>query len=81
MTKPETGSIWQHKKGGIYIVVTTCTIEATDTPAVMYKSLLASGRDDFWVRPTDEFLSRFSRLDENLVALAEKLKREQDNHD
>jgi hypothetical protein len=74
-----SGTFWQHVKGGVYQVVTACTIEETDTPAVMYKCLNVSDRDDFWVRPTDNFLERFKIIDLNPVQMAEILKEKRFN--
>lgn len=68
-----SGSIWQHVKGGVYQVVTACTIEETDTPSIMYKCLNVSGRDDFWVRPVGSFLERFKRVELSAVDIAEYL--------
>lgn len=70
----KVGSIWQHAKGGVYQVCVNCTIEETDTPAVMYKSLNVVSRDDFWVRPLDNFLERFEPVDLTAVDIAEILK-------
>ena len=55
-------------------VCTVCTLEETDTPAVMYKSLNVVARDDFWVRPMDNFLERYSAVDLGSVEIAEFLK-------
>lgn len=72
-TAPKHGSIWQHRKGGVYMVLVECTIEATDTPAVAYKSLTSNGRDDVWIRPLSEFMDgRFKPLDLSIIALADK---------
>lgn len=55
-----TGSLWKHRKGGIYRIVGHAMIEANMTPAIIYESL--SGDAGLWVRPGDEFLDgRFSR--------------------
>lgn len=72
--KVQAGTIWQHNKGGVYQVCTLCTIEETDTPAVMYKSLNVVERDDFWVRPTNNFLDRFTPINLTAVQIAELLK-------
>lgn len=69
--RPKPGTVWQHAKGGVYQIMINCTIEATDTPAVMHHSLNVVGRDDYWVRPLDEFLQRFKPLDLTVIALAE----------
>lgn len=60
--------IWKHKKtGGIYQFEQECRIEATNTPAVMYRSL-ETGIS--WVRPLYEFLDgRFEKI--KISALAD----------
>lgn len=68
------GAVFQHVKGGVYQVAALCTIEATDTPAVAYKSLNVVARDDIWVRPLAEFCDRFSPLGVSLVDIAEQIK-------
>lgn len=49
-----SSEIWLHlKSGGLYIIIAQeATIEETETPAVVYKSL-TDGR--VWVRPNMEF--------------------------
>lgn len=55
----EVGSRWEHRKGGRYTVVAVGVIEATLTPAVVYRS----GNGNVWVRPLAEFLDgRFVRV-------------------
>lgn len=56
------GSLWRHKKsGGFYRVVMHCTIEATLTPAIAYKSEAAPDAT-VWIRPAAEFMDgRFER--------------------
>ena len=45
--------IWVHvKTGGRYILIGEGVIEKTNTPCVMYTSILGG---PIWVRPTDEF--------------------------
>ena len=64
------GSCWQHKKtGGIYEVVIRAVIEATMTPAVVYKSLHDLRH---WVRPESEFIDgRFEQVDVTAVSRTE----------
>ncbi len=73
---PETGSLWRHRKGGLYLVVHGCLIEATLTPAVAYQHVTYACDFPFhlesvsvpWIRPLDEFLDgRFVR--ESLAAM------------
>ncbi len=58
-------SLYRHKKtGGLYIVMAGLNedvfIEATATPAIIYKSLQD---DKIWVRPISEFLDgRFEEV-------------------
>ena len=57
------GSRWLHRKGGEYVVVGHCLLEATVTPAILYS------HDDpgspFWARAASEFLDgRFTRIKE-----------------
>ena len=56
---PVPGSLWVHRKGGVYRVVCTAVIEATLTAAVVYE-----GNGLRWVRPLAEFLDgRFTRVE------------------
>jgi hypothetical protein len=50
---PRAGGWWRHRKGGVYQVVCVAYIEATMTPAVVYRS---AGGGLCWVRPVAEFL-------------------------
>lgn len=53
MTDPYQSEIWQHRKsGGLYTIIGECLIEASMTPAVIYKSLFGG---QVWVRPKEEF--------------------------
>lgn len=72
--KIRNGSIWQHAKGGIYQVAMLCTIEETDTPAVMYKCIDIDTRDDLWVRPVSVFLDRFKPVDATYPLVTVSLK-------
>ena len=62
-TLAPTGSRWDHRKGGRYVVVGYCLLEATATPAILY------ARDEpeapIWARSAAEFLDgRFARIKE-----------------
>ncbi len=49
---PKLGTVWQHYKGGRYLVVAQAVIEANLTPAVVYKDMHAGS---CWVRPLAEW--------------------------
>jgi hypothetical protein len=54
------GTVWQHRKGGIYSVLAVALIEATLAEVVVYE---AHEDGTVWVRPMDEFLDgRFTQL-------------------
>lgn len=56
---PLPGSLWTHRKGGMYRVITTAILEATLTPVVVYE-----GNGIRWVRPVVEFTDgRFTQAD------------------
>jgi hypothetical protein len=50
-----TGTRLRHYKGGQYVVVGTCLIEATLTTGVLYKPLQGDKQDVTWMRPLSEF--------------------------
>jgi hypothetical protein len=52
---PLPGSLWVHRKGGVYTVVTGAVREADLTPLVVYRD--AGGVA--WVRTLAEFKDRF----------------------
>ncbi len=56
------GSRWRHvKTGNVYTVHCLASIEATNTPAVVYQR--EDNTPGRWVRPTTEFLDgRFERM-------------------
>lgn len=57
----EIGSLWLHRKGGLYIIEAVGWIEADLTPCVVYRSFGEAGS---WVRPAAEFLDgRFEPAD------------------
>ena len=45
----------RHYKGGLYIVLGTCLIEATLKPGVLYKPQQGDKQDVIWMRPMSEF--------------------------
>ncbi len=54
---PIPGSMWVHRKGGVYHIICTAIIEATLTAAVVYE-----GNGKRWVRPLAEFMDgRFTK--------------------
>ena len=53
MSNVKPGAKFRHKKtGGIYTLESYATIEATMTPAVVYRHFQT---DELWVRPEKEF--------------------------
>lgn len=50
---PAIGSVWQHRKGGMYEVVTNARIEATLEAAVVYRDMDVGMT---WIRPLAEFI-------------------------
>jgi hypothetical protein len=57
---PPPGSRWRHRKGGLYTVTGAAVIEASLTPAVVYRD--AAGRS--WVRSLALFTDgRFTRVE------------------
>lgn len=59
------GSFWRHMKGGgTYKVLAHGFIEATVTPAIVYRS--TGTAVTVWIRPAAEFLDgRFEKINEN----------------
>ncbi len=53
----EIGTVWRHRKGGLYEIVGICQIEATNEPAFLYQPLNANGNTVLWVAPVAEFLA------------------------
>lgn len=51
--RPENGQIFQHYKGGEYEIVTTGFLEDSESPCVVYRSLL---KNIVWVRTAKNFL-------------------------
>lgn len=45
----------RHYKGGLYVVVGSCLIEATLETGVLYKPLQGDMQDVTWMRPLSEF--------------------------
>ena len=49
------GTTWKHvKTGGVYSIVGSCQLEATDRPAILYRS--AKGAGPIWARDYEEFM-------------------------
>ena len=60
---PEPGSLWRHRKGGVYRVVCVARHTETDEDLVVYLLSAASDDASVWVRPLVVFLDgRFERL-------------------
>jgi hypothetical protein len=49
------GTTLRHYKGGHYVVVGSCLIEATLKTGVLYKPLQGDMQDVVWMRPLAEF--------------------------
>lgn len=59
----QEGSIWRHTRtGGRYEVGGICIIEKTQVVAIAYRA--TSGSPIVWVRPANEFLSRFVLIED-----------------
>lgn len=72
--EPESGETWVHDKTHKkYRVIGCGVIEKTIQRCVVYRSIVAP--DLIWVRPLDEFLWRFTKVE------AEKLNNEFDSSD
>ena len=57
------GSRWRHRKGGDYVVVGHCMLEATVQPAILYRH--DEPGNLVWARDAGEFLDgRFTRIKE-----------------
>lgn len=52
--RPADGAKCRHYKGGEYVIVATGYLEASETPAVIYRSLT---NDMVWVRTADDFFA------------------------
>lgn len=53
--RPADGAKYRHYKGGLYEIVATGFLEDTETPCVVYRSLL---KDIVWVRTAKDFLEK-----------------------
>ncbi|HUC89266.1 MAG TPA: DUF1653 domain-containing protein [Patescibacteria group bacterium] len=51
--RPKDGQTFQHYKGGKYKIVATGFLEDSETPCIIYKSLL---KNIVWVRTAKNFL-------------------------
>ncbi len=58
------GTHWQHlKTDHVYEIIGSCRIEASNTPAFLYRLADQDDATISWARPVDEFLDgRFKRL-------------------
>jgi hypothetical protein len=71
---PVSGTLWRHRKGGLYVVTGACRIEATGDDAVLYTPV---GGGPQWARPVAEFLDgRFRPVAPGALAAAEEGPRE-----
>jgi hypothetical protein len=52
-TRPQDGQKFRHYKGGEYEIVATGFLEDSETPCVIYRSLL---KNTVWVRTANNFL-------------------------
>jgi hypothetical protein len=61
----DAADLWHHvKTGGVYEIVGECIIEATNKPAVLYRSVIPAPGRSIWARPKDEFFDgRFEKVD------------------
>ena len=57
------GTKLRHYKGGLYVVVGTCLIEATLKPGVLYKPLQGDKQNLTWMRPMSEFQDTVNTVD------------------
>lgn len=57
------GTKLHHYKGGLYVVVGTCLIEATLSTGVLYKPLQGDKQDVTWMRPMSEFEDMVTTVD------------------
>lgn len=53
LERPRDGQIFQHYKGGKYVIVATGFLEDSESPCVVYRSL---DKDIVWVRTAKNFL-------------------------
>lgn len=53
LDRPKDGQIFEHYKGGKYEIVATGFLEDSETPCVVYRSLL---KNIVWVRTAKNFL-------------------------
>jgi hypothetical protein len=53
LRRPADGELFEHYKGGQYVIVATGFLEDTEAPCVVYRSLL---KDITWVRTAKNFL-------------------------
>lgn len=55
---------WRHvKTGGVYEILGWCIIEATNKPAILYRSAIPESGRSIWARPREEFFDgRFEKV-------------------
>jgi hypothetical protein len=53
LERPKDGQVFEHYKGGRYVIVGTGFLEDTEAPCVIYKSL---EKNIIWVRTAKNFL-------------------------
>ena len=50
-------TVWRHEKsGGVYVIVGSCQLEATNEPAYLYKAVHTVDTAPIWARSCAEFL-------------------------
>ena len=53
--RPQAGAVFRHYKGGLYEIVATGFLEATEEPAIIYRSLKY---ETVWVRTAANFFEK-----------------------
>jgi hypothetical protein len=56
--RPKDGDQYRHYKGGLYEIVATGFLEATEQPCVIYRSLK---NNSIWVRTVENFFELIDR--------------------
>lgn len=55
---PEVGTVWIHRKGGLYRIVGSCRIESSNAEAVLYEGMDGT----IWARPVSQWHDRFTQV-------------------